>query len=83
MHLRAAVDAGKHVFCEKPVAVRRAGREEGDGGGKLAAEKKLSVVSGLCYRYERGNVETVKRIHDGQIGDIVSLQTNYTHRGCG
>jgi predicted dehydrogenase len=42
-----------------------------------AKKNNLSLVSGLCYRYEFAKRETMKRIHDGQIGDIVALQCNY------
>ena len=81
LHLRAAIEAGKHVFCEKPVATDVPGVKKVIEACKLAQEKKLSVVSGLCYRYHKGNIETVKRIHDGAIGDIVSLQANYNTGG--
>lgn len=85
-HLRAAVEAGRHVFVEKPVAVDPPGVRSVLATCRLAAEKGLSVVSGLCYRYQRAKQETVRRIHDGAIGDIVALQTSYNtgglwHRG--
>ena len=77
LHLQAAIDAGKHVFCEKPVAVDVPGIRKVMAACAKAKEKKLAVVSGLCYRYDAPKIETIKRIHDGGIGDIVSLQTNY------
>ena len=43
---------------------------------ELAKKKKLSIVSGLCLRYHNGFQEAVKRIHDGEIGDVVCLQAN-------
>ena len=76
-HLEAAVDAGKEIFCEKPVATDSVGVHRVEEACRRAAEKKLNVVSGLCWRYDQGMVETVKRIHDGAIGDIVSTQANY------
>src|SRR5262249_52410393 len=54
IHLRAAVDAGKHVFAEKPVAVDAPGVHSVLETCALAEKKKLSVVSGLCLRYDNG-----------------------------
>ena len=81
MHLRAALEAGKHVFCEKPVGTDVPHVKQVMESCKLAKEKNLNVVSGLCYRYDEAKIETIKRIHDGQIGDIVNLQTNYNGGG--
>ena len=87
-HLAAAVAAGKHVFCEKPVAVDPAGVRSVLESARAAREKGLSLVSGLCYRYHFAKRETIKRLHDGAIGDIVALETTYNtgglwHRGRG
>ncbi len=84
--LRASIEAGKHVFCEKPVAVDPTGVRNVLETVKLAKEKNLSIVSGLCWRYDLGVRETMSRIKDGAIGDIVSVQENYLtgtlwHRG--
>src|SRR3954468_20292778 len=59
MHLRAAIDAGKHVFCEKPVATDVPGVRKVMEACKVAKDKNLSVVSGLCYRYDDAKVETM------------------------
>lgn len=75
-HLRAAIDAGKHVFAEKPVAVDAPGVRSVLETCRVAREKKLNVVSGLCLRYHAGFQETVSRIHDGAIGSIRMLQAN-------
>ena len=85
-HLRAAVESGKHVFCEKPVAVDAVGVRSVRESSEMAKAKNLNLVTGLCYRYERKKQDTIKRIHDGAIGDILSLQTSYNtgglwHRG--
>jgi predicted dehydrogenase len=86
LHLRAAIEANKHVFCEKPVAVDAPGVRHVLESTKMAKEKNLSLVSGLCWRYDWPVRETIKRIHDGAIGDIVTIQENYLtgelwHRG--
>lgn len=75
--LRASIEAGKHVFCEKPVAVDPTGVRSVLETTELAKEKGLTIVSGLCWRYAYGVRETMKRIQDGMIGDIVAIQENY------
>ena len=75
-HLRAAIEAGKHVFAEKPVAVDSPGVRSVLESCELAKKKNLSVVSGLCLRYSYGFRETVRRIHDGEAGEIRALQAN-------
>ena len=84
--LRASIEAGKHVFCEKPVAVDPTGVRSVLETVELAKQKNLSIVSGLCWRYDYGVRETMDRIKDGAIGDIVTIQENYLtntlwHRG--
>jgi predicted dehydrogenase len=76
LHLEAAVAAGKHVFAEKPVAVDAPGVRRVLKICEEAKQKNLSVVSGLCLRYDYRFQETIKRLHDGQIGKIQSLQAN-------
>lgn len=78
IHLKAAIEAGKHVFAEKPVAVDAQGVRSVIESGKLAKSKGLSIVSGLCLRYHAGFQETVKRLHDQAIGDVHTLMaTDY------
>ena len=77
MHMTAAIQAGKHVFVEKPHAIDPAGIKAVKAACELAKQKRLSVVSGLHSRYHPGYQETVKRIHDGAIGDIVSIEENF------
>jgi len=76
IHIRAAIDAGKHVFAEKPVAVDAPGVRAVLAACEEARKKKLSVVSGLAMRYSNAHRETVRRIHDGALGDIRTLQAN-------
>src|SRR5262245_43004804 len=75
-HLKAVVEAGKHVFAEKPVAVDAPGVHSVLASCAEARRKNLSVVSGLCLRNHYGFQETIRRIHDGAVGDVVALQTN-------
>ena len=77
MHLDAAVEAGKHIFCEKPMAVDGPGVRSVLESAKIAKKKNINLVSGFCYRYEPSKRETVKRIHDGAIGEVVAIQANY------
>jgi predicted dehydrogenase len=76
MHLKAAVEAGKHVFAEKPCAVDAPGVRSVLETCRKAKEKGVSVVSGLCLRYDTGFREIVRRIHDGAIGDVTGMQAN-------
>ena len=77
IHLKAAVEAGKHVFVEKPHAVDPVGVRMIGEACEIAHQRNLSVVSGLCWRYDRGVRETMKREHHGAIGDVVAVRTSY------
>lgn len=72
-HLAAAVDANKHVFAEKPVAVDAPGVRKVLESAKKAKEKNLSLVSGFCFRYNNANQAAFGRILDGAVGDIRSV----------
>ena len=72
VHFEAAINAGKHVFTEKPVAVDPVGIRRFMDAARKAEEKKLSVVAGTQRRHQAPYVETIKRIHDGEIGEILS-----------
>ena len=81
LHFEAAVNAGKHVFFEKPVAVDGAGIRRVLEANKIAKEKNLLVQVGLQRRHERAYMETVKRLHDGIIGDIPLIRTYWNGKG--
>ena len=76
LHLNAAVEAGRHVFAEKPCAVDAPGVRSVLASCESAKKKGVSVVSGLCLRYDSGFRETVRRIHGGEIGEVVTLFAN-------
>jgi predicted dehydrogenase len=73
----AAIKAGKHVFVEKPHGIDPAGLKLMQKAGDLAKEKGLSLVSGLQSRYHAGYAETIQRIHDGAIGNVVAIEENF------
>ncbi len=69
--LMAAVEAGKHVFMEKPAAVDAPGVRKIMEAGKLAKEKGLGIAAGTQRRHEPNYRETIARIQDGAIGEPV------------
>lgn len=77
LHAMTAIKAGKHVFVEKPHGTDPAGVKLMQQAADLAKEKGLSMVSGLHSRYHTGYEETVKRIWDGAIGEIISIEENF------
>jgi len=70
-HLKAAIEAGKHAFIEKPCAVDSPGVRLVMETGKLAKEKNLGIVAGTQRRHMKGYNETIKRIQDGMLGELV------------
>lgn len=70
-HLKAAVEAGKHVFMEKPAAVDVPGVKTVIEAGEMAKAKGLGIAAGTQRRHQKSYIETVKRIQDGALGDIV------------
>ena len=74
LHLQAAVEAGKNVFIEKPVAVDPVGVRSVIASSALAAEKGLAIVAGTQRRHQTRYLETMRRIHDGAIGEVVGGQ---------
>ncbi len=76
-HMMEAIKAGKHVFVEKPHAIDPAGIKMVEAGCELARQKNLSVLSGLQSRFFQGYRETIQRVHDGAIGDIIAIQETW------
>ena len=74
LHLKAAIEAGKHVFMEKPVAVDPVGVRAIIATSELAGKKGLAIVAGTQRRHQLHYLDIMKRIHGGQIGEIVGGQ---------
>jgi len=74
LQLRAAVEAGKNIFMEKPVAVDPAGVRSIIASSELAKQKGLAIVAGTQRRHQNHYLEIIKRIRNGDIGEIVSGQ---------
>ena len=77
LHSMTAIKAGKHVFVEKPHGIDPAGIKHLQRAAELARQKGLCLVSGLQSRYNTGYAETIQRIHDGAIGDVVAIEENF------
>ena len=76
-HLEASVNAGKHIFCEKPFAVDGPGLRRVIEAAKKAKAKNLALVSGFCWRYHLPKREAFGRVLDGQIGNILTAESSY------
>jgi predicted dehydrogenase len=81
MHFEAAVNAGKHIFMEKPCATDPAGVQRVLAAAEKAKAKKLNVVVGLQRHYQTSYREVMKRLQDGMIGDVVSASAWWNNDG--
>lgn len=81
VHFRACVEAGKNVFMEKPVAVDGTGCRLMYETAELSKQKGLKVAAGTQRRHQASYIETIKRIHDGAIGDVVALRAYWVNGG--
>jgi len=72
IHLQAAVAAGKNIFTEKPVGVDGPGIRKVLDAYEEALKKKLAIAAGTQRRHQLAYIETIQRLHDGEIGDIVA-----------
>ncbi|HUF47539.1 MAG TPA: Gfo/Idh/MocA family oxidoreductase [Vicinamibacterales bacterium] len=80
-HLAAAVAAGKHIFAEKPVAVDPAGVRSVLETYERARQRGLGIGVGTQRRHEAPYLETIRRIHDGAIGDVLTGQVFWNQGG--
>jgi myo-inositol 2-dehydrogenase/D-chiro-inositol 1-dehydrogenase len=76
-HIEAVVNAGKHLFTEKPVAVDGTGIRRVLAAAENAASKKISVVAGTQRRHQAGYIESMKRLHAGEIGEIRAARVSW------
>ncbi len=76
-HFEKAVNAGKHIFCEKPMAVDAPGVRRVLESIRVAEQKKLSVVSGFCWRYHSPKRATFQKVLDGAIGNVHTVYNTY------
>jgi predicted dehydrogenase len=76
-HMRAAIEAGKHVFAEKPMAVDVAGVKSVMETARLAKEKGLTLQHGYCWRYDPGAREGYGKILSGELGRVISVYGTY------
>jgi myo-inositol 2-dehydrogenase/D-chiro-inositol 1-dehydrogenase len=76
-HLTAAVNANKHVFCEKPCATDSPGVREVIAAQKLAQTKNLALVAGFCWRYNNMVQDAVQQVRNGAIGRLVAHYSTY------
>ena len=81
LHLEAAIKAGKHIFCEKPVAVDAPGIRKVLELAKLAKEKNVSLVSGFCWRFHEPKRAVFGKINEGAIGEVMSVYNTYNTGG--
>lgn len=79
-HLEYAVNAKKHIFCEKPVAVDIPGLRRVMDSVRQSKEHNLKLVSGFCFRYSNPNREIMSQVQNGAIGEIKSI-TTFRHGG--
>jgi predicted dehydrogenase len=80
-HFEAAVKAGKNVFMEKPVAVDAAGVRQVLAAAEEAKRKNLKVGVGLQRHHDPKYIETVKRVQDGALGDLVLCRAYWCDAG--
>jgi predicted dehydrogenase len=76
-HFKYAVEKNKHVFAEKPVCVDAPGYRSVLQTIEESRRKNLAFVDGFCWRYNVGERETFPRVHDGAIGDVLSIHSHY------
>jgi predicted dehydrogenase len=80
-HFEEAVNQGKQIFMEKPVATDAAGIRKVLAAAEVAKAKKLNVVVGLQRHYQNNYREVMKRIHNGDLGEIVGGQVYWNDGG--
>lgn len=80
-HLEAAINAGKNIFCEKPVCVDATGARKVYGLVDEAKKKNIAIVAGTQRRHQKGYIESIKKIQDGAIGDVRAARCSWNGQG--
>ena len=80
-YVMEAVDAGKHVFAEKPSCVDPAGYRTCLKAHEKAVANRTAIVTGTQYRRQTNYVEAIRQIHEGAIGDIINMTARYCSNG--
>lgn len=80
-YIAEAVDAGKHVFAEKPTCVDPAGFKICLSAHEQAVANGTAIVTGTQYRRQTNYIEAIQRIHGGDIGEIVAATSRYCSTG--
>ncbi len=80
-HLKAAIAAGKNIFTEKPVAVDGTGIRTVLEAYEQAKANGLAIAAGTQRRHQQGYLETLKRIHEGAIGEVVAARCYWNQGG--
>jgi myo-inositol 2-dehydrogenase/D-chiro-inositol 1-dehydrogenase len=81
VHLDAAVKAKKHIFCEKPVAVDATGARKVFSLVSESKSRNLAIVAGTQRRHQKGYLDTIQKIHDGAVGDVVATRCSWNGEG--
>ena len=80
-HLEAAIKANKNIFCEKPVAVDATGARKCFALAEESKKKNIAIVAGTQRRHQKGYIETIAKLHNGAIGDIVEARCAWNNNG--
>ena len=77
LHMKAAVEAGKHMFVEKPMATDAPGVRSIMESVAEAKKRKLAVCAGFCWRYSSPQRALYEKIHNGEIGEVMAMYATY------
>ena len=80
-HLEAAINAGKNIFCEKPVCVDATGARKCYGLVEESKKKNIAIVAGTQRRHQKGYIESLKKIQDGAIGEVRAARCSWNGQG--
>ena len=81
IHLEAAIKAKKNIFCEKPVAVDATGARKCFELAEESKKQNLAIVAGTQRRHQKGYIETIQKLDDGAIGEILAARCAWNGTG--